>query len=111
MHQKDHMYLWSCRSGRILVDPCDQIGSHDQPIIISMDNQGAIALSKDNKFHTRTKHIDIQYHFVWAAVQSQKLSFKYIPGTENPADIFTKALPKVTFVKFTKKLGLHALKG
>ena len=28
------------------------------------DNQGAIALTKDNSYHARTKHIDIRYHFI-----------------------------------------------
>ena len=36
----------------------------DKPIAINCDNQGAIMLSKDNKFHAWTKHIDIQYHFI-----------------------------------------------
>jgi hypothetical protein len=36
---------------------------------------------------------------------------QFIAGTENPADIFTKALPKATFVKFVEKLGLGALEG
>jgi hypothetical protein len=71
---------------------------------IHCDNQGVIALSKNNKFHARMKHIDIQYHFI-------RLSIKYIPGTNNPANIFTKALPKATFIKFVKKLGLGTLEG
>ena len=33
-------------------------------VTLNCDNQGAIMLSKDNKFHTWTKHIDIRYHFV-----------------------------------------------
>ena len=36
----------------------------DKLIAINCDNQGAIVLSKDNKFHAQTKHIDIQYHFI-----------------------------------------------
>ena len=31
---------------------------------INCDNQGAIALAKDNKFHSRTKHIDLRFHFI-----------------------------------------------
>jgi hypothetical protein len=81
------------------------------PVTIFSDNQGAIALAKDNKFHARTKHIDIRYHFIREAVQDKKLCMQFIPGTENPADIFTKALPKAIFVKFVEKLGLGALEG
>ena len=32
------------------------------------NNQGAITLLKDNKFHSRTKHIDLHYHFIREAV-------------------------------------------
>ena len=38
-------------------------GGGEKPLTILCDNQGAIALAKDNKFHARTKHIDLQYHF------------------------------------------------
>ena len=34
----------------------------DDPLILNCDNQGAIALTKDNKFHMHTKHIDVHYH-------------------------------------------------
>ena len=36
----------------------------DNPSVIYEDNQGAIELSKNPKFHSRTKHIDIAFHFV-----------------------------------------------
>ena len=34
-------------------------GGEEKPLTISCDNQGAIALAKDSKFHVRTKHIDL----------------------------------------------------
>ena len=83
-----------------------EIRGLDKPIRINCDNQGAIALSKDNKFHARTKHIDIRYHFVREAVEDGKITLKYIPTDENPADIFTKPLAKAKFRRFTELLGL-----
>ena len=68
-----------------------------QVITISSDNQGAITLSKDNKFHARMKHIDVRYHFIREAVEDGKVSVVYIPTDENPADIFTKPLAKAKF--------------
>ena len=68
-----------------------------QAITISSDNQGAIALLKDNKFHARTKHIDVRYHFIREAVEDGKVSVVYVPTDENPADIFTKPLAKAKF--------------
>jgi hypothetical protein len=78
---------------------------------LNCDNQGAIALSKDNKFHARTKHIDIRYHFIREAVEDSKLAVAYIPTEDNPADIFTKALPKAKFKQFVELLGLRVIRG
>ena len=78
-------------------------------ITINSDNQGAIALSKDNKFHSRTKHIDVRYHFIREAVEDGKVSVVYIPTDENPADIFTKPLAKTKFRRFVELLGLRAI--
>ena len=78
----------------------------DKLIAINCNNQGAIMLSKDNRFHTWTKHIDIQYHFVQEVVKDGKITLKYIPTDENPVDIFTKLLTKTKFCHFTELLGL-----
>jgi hypothetical protein len=81
-----------------------------EPLTIKADNQGAIALAKDNKFHARTKHIDLHYHFVRKAVEAGKIEMVYTPTSKNVADIFTKALPKPKFEDFVAKLGLAMMK-
>jgi hypothetical protein len=86
------------------------VGTDKNPLTMMADNQGAIALAKDNKFHSRTKHIDLHYHFVHEAVEKGKITVQYIPTSENVADIFTKALPKLKFTKFVGKLGLAMMK-
>ena len=85
-------------------------GRQALPLTIHCDNQGAIAWSKDNKFHARTKHIDIRHHFAREAIEDGKLSVVYIPTDDNPADIFTKLLAKGKFRQFTELLGLGPLK-
>jgi len=84
-------------------------GKPTQPLTIHCDNQGAIALSKDNKFHARTKHIDIRHHFIREAIEDRKLSVVYIPTDDNPADIFTKPLAKAKFRRFVELLGLREI--
>ena len=44
-----------------------------KPVLIYSDNQGAIALTKDDRYHARTKHIDIRYHFIREAVERNRL--------------------------------------
>jgi hypothetical protein len=78
----------------------------ENPTTLHCDNQGAIALAKDNKFHARTKHIDIRYHFIREAVEDGSINMQYIPTNENIADIFTKPLAKAKFERFVQMLGL-----
>ena len=66
-------------------------GSPINPVTIKANNQGAIALAKDDKFYARTKHIDLCYHFVREAVEQGKIKMEYIPTSENIVDIFMKA--------------------
>jgi hypothetical protein len=80
-------------------------GTEKGRLTISCDNQGAIALSKDNKFHSCTKHIDLHYHFICEAVENGKIKVNYILTDDNMLDIFTKPLPKPKFQHFVELLG------
>ena len=71
------------------------------------DNNGAITLTKDPTFHARTKHIDIQHHFVRECVASGKVGFTHVSSEENVADILTKVLKRPPFSYLTPKLGLR----
>jgi len=76
---------------------------------INCDNQGVIALAKDNKFHSHTKHINLQYHFIHEAVEDSKISVNYIPTDQNVSDVLTKLLTKLKFQGFVEMLGLGGL--
>jgi hypothetical protein len=73
----------------------------NHPTILYSDNQGAIALAKNNKFHARSKHINIHYHFIHEAVENQQVNLTYVPTAKSIADVFTKLLvvPKFTYVR------------
>ena len=49
-----------------------------KPLTILGDNQGLLALTRDNKYHLRTKHIDLWYHFICEAVDDVKIKVEYI---------------------------------
>ncbi|KAJ3475523.1 hypothetical protein NLI96_g11784 [Meripilus lineatus] len=76
------------------------------PVTIQCDNQGAIALSKDDRFHSRTKHIDIRYHFIRNVVELKYVQTYYCPTDEMVADILTKGLPLPKAKLFTSLMGL-----
>src|SRR6202020_1202120 len=69
---------------------------HPQPTTSTLfcDNQSAIALSRDHQFHARTKHIDVQYHYVRDKVTDKTLELIYCPTNEMTADIMTKGLAR-----------------
>ena len=74
--------------------------------IIYGDNQGAIALARNPQFHARTKHIDVQHHFVREKQHSGEVDLQYVPTDQQVADGLTKALPKDKFEVFRSALGL-----
>eukprot|EP00253_Pinus_taeda_P002385 PITA_02385 len=67
-------------------------------------NQSCIKLSENPVFHDRSKHIDIQCHFVRDCVQRGAVQLSYTPIGEQVADILTKALGKSKFDYFREKM-------
>ena len=78
----------------------------DDPLILNCDNQEAIALTKDDKFHACTKHIDMRYHFIREAVEDGKVAVQYILTGNNVSNIFTKPLAKAKFRELAELLRL-----
>ena len=81
-----------------------------KPVLIKADNQGAIAIASDPRFHTRTKHIDIQWHFVRDQVETGAVEFSWIPTNFMAADGLTKALSNEKFAAFLRQIGLKESK-
>jgi hypothetical protein len=77
-----------------------------EPTILRVDNQSAIAMAKNDSFHSRTKHIALPYHFVRYAVARHITSLNWIASEANIADIFTKPLDAVKTLRFAQGLGL-----
>ncbi|GKG13219.1 hypothetical protein Tco_0350179 [Tanacetum coccineum] len=56
------------------------------------DNKRAIALCCNNVQHSRSKHIDIRYHFIKEQVENGVIELYFVRTENQLADIFTKAL-------------------
>ena len=62
------------------------------PLIIQVDNQAAIFLAR-NEISSRTKHVDVRYHFIQELVETGVIKLEYVHTKENIADVLTKNLP------------------
>jgi hypothetical protein len=60
------------------------------PIIIKVDNIGAIFMAENVSTTSRTKHIDTRYHFVREFVVDSFIKIVSVKTTENKSDMFTK---------------------
>ena len=73
-------------------------------IIVHVDNASAIFLAQNWVAGQHTKHIDIQYHFVWEYYEDGMVKIIFVAGTQNDSDIFTKNLPTEPYKKHGGKL-------
>ena len=83
--------------------------AQDQSPCLWCDNLGATYLSANPVFHARTKHIEIDFHFVRERVVNKQLDIRFIPSKNQLADGFTKALPGRSFEEFKHNLNLIQL--
>ncbi|CAB1111208.1 unnamed protein product [Ectocarpus sp. CCAP 1310/34] len=68
------------------------------------DNQGTIALVQNPLSSGRTKHIDVRFHFIRGLFRSGDISVKFVPTTEQHADLLTKALSRASLQYHRRKL-------
>ncbi|GJU53382.1 hypothetical protein Tco_1227096 [Tanacetum coccineum] len=73
------------------------------------DNKSAITLCCNNVQHSRSKHIDVRYHFIKEKVENGLVELNFVRTEYQLADIFTKALPRERFNFLIEKLGLNSM--
>ncbi|GKA73963.1 hypothetical protein Tco_0780265 [Tanacetum coccineum] len=72
------------------------------------DNKSAITLSCNNVQHSKSKHIDIKFHFIKEHVENRVIEFYFVNTEYQLADIFTKALARERIEFLINKLGMRS---
>lgn len=73
------------------------------------DNEGAISLAENARFHERTKHLDLKYHNVRDSIVKGLNHLEYFLTKEMTGDILTNALPRDAHQPHTQQVGLQLI--
>ncbi|WVZ01079.1 hypothetical protein V8G54_027148 [Vigna mungo] len=70
-----------------------ELGHDQDDYVVNCDNQSTIHLTKNPMFHSRSKHIDVRYHWIREALDEKKLKIEKIHTDLNWSDMMTKSIP------------------
>ena len=84
-------------------------GDDAKCVQIMGDNTSAIALAENPEFHARTKHIELQWHYVRDQQTRCLIDLQYIPTKEMVADGMTKPLEKIKHQEFLRLMNLRVI--
>lgn len=73
---------------------------------ILCDNKAAISIAKNPVHHDRTKHVEIDRHFIKEKIDQEIIRVDHIPSCKQTADIMTKALPRNIYENIRSNLGM-----
>ncbi|GJS30060.1 retrovirus-related pol polyprotein from transposon TNT 1-94 [Tanacetum coccineum] len=116
MNKKSTSVMSSAEAEYVAVAGCctnilwmkSQLTNYDiiyEKVPIFCDNTNAIAISNNPVLHSRTKHIDIRYHFIRDYILKGDIELHFILTQYQLVDIFTKPLDEPTFKRLIVKLG------
>ena len=67
-----------------------ELGLMQDKYVVHCNSQSAIDLSKNAMFHSRSKHIEVRYHWIRLVVEKRLMQLRKIHIEKNPTDVLTK---------------------
>ena len=71
------------------------------------DNQAAISIAENHVHHDRTKHVEVDRHFIKEKIEDKIVTLSYIPSHMQAVYILTKELHHPNFKELCSKLGMY----
>lgn len=96
----------ACKELTWLQNLLSELGHRQANCLLCSDNQSAIHLAKNSAYHSRTKHIDVRYHFIRSMLEEGSFKLEKIHTNKNSADMLTKSVPKEKLEFCIASLGL-----
>nr|GEV10377.1 hypothetical protein [Tanacetum cinerariifolium] len=106
--EAEYVYLSACCAQVLWMrTQLTDYGFHFDKIPMYCDSKATIAISCNLVQHSRTKHIDIRYHFIKEKVEKGIVELFFVGTEYQLADLFTKAFPKERFKYLVRRLDLE----
>jgi hypothetical protein len=85
----------------------EELGKKWENSRLYYDSQSAIHLVKNSTFHSKTKNIQLRYHFIRSTLEDGQLKLEKIHTSENPADMLTKGVTREKLSYLSVSVGLQ----
>jgi len=83
-----------------------KLGHEQEKYMLRCDSQSAIHLAKNSTSHSRSKHIDVRYHWIWDVLEDNLLQLEKVHTYENWSNMMTKVILTKNFKNCCKGAGV-----